>query len=68
MKNIELKIVKHRNRFLIVAGKSELWKGPKGCTEFAAGLYLENHRKTLEYWAGSASVSIDNSKWVTVAL
>jgi len=68
MKTSSLKIVKLGNRFLIVSGKSELWKGPKGATEFAARLYLQNNRRMLEYWAGSASVSIHNSKWVTVEL
>lgn len=65
MSQSELRIVKHKRSFLIVAGKSPLWKGK---TEFGARLFLDNNRKILEYWAGSASVSIDNSEWVTVEL
>ena len=61
MKQPELKIVKFKRSFLIVSGKSELWKGR---THQSAISYLMNNLKLLQYWAGSASVAIDNSKWI----
>ncbi len=65
MKNTELRIVKSKRSFLIVAGKSELAK----CrTLEAAKVLLASRRSFLEYWAGSAGVSIENSKWIEIAI
>ncbi len=51
------------NKFAIVAGKSILQKFR---TVEAAEISLENKRSHYEYWAGSASVSVDNSKWIII--
>lgn len=62
----ELKIsqVSNRgNKFAITAGKSILAKFK---TVDAAKKHLESKRGFYNYWAGSASVSIQNAKWKTI--
>lgn len=59
--NLQIAKVSNRgNKFAIVAGRSILHKAK---TVEAAKVMLEKNRSLFEYWAGSASVSIDNSKW-----
>tara|TARA_R110002126_G_scaffold181372_1_gene330196 strand:+ start:494 stop:700 length:207 start_codon:yes stop_codon:yes gene_type:complete len=53
------------NKFGIVAGASILAKFK---TVEAAKASLESNRKLYEYWAGSASVSVDNSKKFKIIL
>lgn len=65
MKNNELRIVKHKRSYLIVAGKAELFK----CRCLAAAKEtLGSKRSFLEYWAGSAGVSIQNSEWIEIEI
>ena len=62
MTSIQLNIAKVSNRgnkFAIVAGSSILAKFK---TVEKARIELDNNRSLYEYWAGSASVSVDNSK------
>lgn len=51
------------NKFAITAGKSILAKFK---TIESAKASLESKRDTYTYWAGSASVSVDNSNWKTI--
>lgn len=53
-------INKFRNKFYICAGKSKLSKGHNSLIE-AKNDYSDNH-SLYNYWAGSCSVSIENSK------
>lgn len=51
------------NKFAITAGKSILAKFK---TIEQAKSHLEAKREFYNYWAGSVSVSLDNSKWITI--
>lgn len=53
------------NKFAIVAGNSILAKFK---TIDKAAKELEKNRELYEYWAGSVSVSVDNSKKIKVIL
>jgi len=65
MKNTELRIVKSKRFHLIVVGKSEMAK----CHSLEkAQKLLATKRSFFEYWAGSASVSIDNSDWIEIVV
>ncbi len=62
MDNIKLDIAKLKSKaypFGVVAGKSILGKYK---TEGEARKQLKDNRVLFEYWAESASVSVDNSK------
>jgi hypothetical protein len=66
MTNVTLNIAKVSNRgnkFAIVAGCSILRKFK---TIDDARHQLETNREFYEYWAGSASVSVDNSKRIEI--
>lgn len=61
MKALELRIAQVQNRgnkFAIVAGKSVIRRFK---TVEQAQNELKNNRGFYEYWAGSASVAVDNS-------
>ena len=65
---IQLNIAKVSNRgnkFAVVAGKSILAKFK---TIEQAKESLEKNRAHFEYWAGSCSVSVDNSQKIEVIL
>ena len=51
------------NKFAITSGKSIL---AKYATVEAAKKALETKREFFNYWANSASVSLDNAKWLTI--
>ena len=59
-----LSVSKIRARFYVVAGESKLSKGFK--TEASAIADLEQNADFYSYWAGSASVSIENSEKVII--
>ncbi|SDT47122.1 hypothetical protein SAMN05192545_3922 [Maribacter dokdonensis] len=59
------KVSNRGNKFAITAGKSIL---AKFASIDAAKESLNSNRKTFEYWAESASVSVDNSKWVVIEI
>ncbi len=65
MTNLKLRIVKIKRTHFIVAGKSKLMK----CRSLEqAKLDIVEKRTFLEYWAASASVSIDSAEWVEIVL
>ena len=68
MQSITLNIAQVSNRgnkFAIVSGSSILAKFK---TVEQAKKSLENQRGFYEYWAGSVSVSVDNSKKIKVII
>jgi len=56
---LPLTVVCSRRRVFLHAGKSRLSTG--FTTEAAALAHLEKNRDFFAYWAGSASVSVDNT-------
>lgn len=65
MINTELRIVKSKRSHLIVAGKSSLAK----CRSLEkAQELLATKRSFFQYWANSASVSIDNADWIEIEI
>jgi len=57
------KVSNRGNKFAIVAGKSILAKYK---TVDLAKAALKTKRSFFEYWAGSASVAVDNSKKIEI--
>ena len=63
MTTYQLEVKKRGNSWKIVAGVASLAKYQ---TEAAANKDLNDNRSFYQYWAGSISVSVQNSKTVTI--
>jgi hypothetical protein len=63
-KSPELQVMEYRKRYYVCAGVSRLSKGYKTSEEAFAE--LEKNDSYYAYWAGSLSVSVENSPKKTI--